>query len=88
MKLHKSNTAGIHYRDKVNNFQSEIEYLKQSQSEMENQNSAKDHLLEEYRASVKTANENLKNQEVVFKLQLQEMGHLIDEMQEREKRIN
>jgi len=84
-RLQKSNAAGRQFRDQVTQLQ---EQLTRQALESENDASlttAKDAELEDYRAYVKELRDQLTNQEVVFKLQLQEMGHLIDEMREREK---
>merc|ERR550517_1295698 len=84
-KLQRSNAAGKEYRDRVREFETEMAHQKSVQLDNTNTQAAKDAELEDYRAYVKELREQLGNQEVVFKLQLQEMGHLIDEMREREK---
>jgi len=85
VKLQRSNAAGKEYRDRVRDLETEMAHQKSTQLDNANQQAAKDAELEDYRAYVKELREQLGNQEVVFKLQLQEMGHLIDEMREREK---
>ena len=75
----------MRYRDRVRELETEMAHQKSTQLDNANQQAAKDAELEDYRAYVKELREQLGNQEVVFKLQLQEMGHLIDEMREREK---
>jgi len=84
-KLIRSNTAGKEFRDRARDLEEELATEKASQVDAANTQAAKEAELEDYRAYVAELREQLSNQEVVFKLQLQEMGHLIDEMREREK---
>lgn len=84
-QLRRSNMAGKEYRERVMEMESELMASHQTLQSQNNVITAKEMELEDQRYLVKEIKDQMSNQQVVYKLQIQEMGHLIDEMREREE---